>query len=250
MHSVRFTAVAISGLIASSASAAISLVSRASTAQETYNAGIPEGQPGASSYNHVNSFTNFGNNSLSLPSNGTVLTSNVTTSLISATLKGRSQAGPPVNFSNPYSTLSTQLVVRLTVTNGYADLTLLLNGSATPARFSSSADPSGENAYFAVLNDATNAVIFDSFSRGTISSGGARYVHEWKNATWSGTLGPGSYRILTGADGDLGEHIGPGAGDGGDGNMTSRLDMVFRVPTPGGMAFASIAALFAARRRR
>lgn len=239
----------ICGLVETSASAAITIVSRASTAQETYTNNIPAGQPGASSYNNSNSFTNLGSNNLSLPNNGTVLTSNVTTSLISATLRGRTQANPLVGFEAPYWSLRTQLEVHLTVSNGYADLSLLLNGSMTPSG-NIVADPKAENAFFAIWNDVTNEVIFNSVSISTPGSAGFRTMRSWTNASWSGTLGPGSYRIITGADGDRAEHIGPGAGTGGDGNLTSRLDMAFRVPTPGTLGLGTLAAAFAARRRR
>jgi len=115
---------------------------------------------------------------------------------------------------------SRSLTAKIQVRDVATGVSLGLYGAATP--YSWAFNPSNltgvPNAYFAIVNDATGTIEFDSHLVASTYdfSGNSK---TWNGVNWSGTLKPGVYRVYAGGNGNSMETDGPGAGQSGSGQM-------------------------------
>lgn len=238
-----FCAAFAAALLSGSATAAIAITSRTSYAYyksvEQYGFNAPTVTQGEDTK------TGVGTKTVSTPGAGftsTVNESGITMTHMSGKVEGRSS----IDYS--ISTIKRMtLEVGMSVTGAGAKIDVLMN--AHLAGVSSGNNPEGRNVYMVIYNTATNAVVFDSINivTGYISS----FVPEqyWTNAAWSGTIGPGSYRVAIGTNGNVSELLGPGAGWRGTGDLDASLTFTAIVPSPATLPlFAPL--LVISRRRR
>ena len=116
------------------------------------------------------------------------------------------------------------LTAKIQVREVAAGVGLRLQGAAGPYAwaFNPSNPTAVPNAYFAIVNDATGKIEFDSHLVASTYdfSGNSK---TWNGVNWSGTLKPGVYRVYAGGNGNSMETDGPGAGQSGSGQMNVNL---------------------------
>lgn len=231
------------GLLAFNASAAISVTSRTSYAYYWQQIDRDIQFPVVTTSND----TKTGTGVKTVSANGNGFTSTVDdTGITSLKMRGTNEG--TANSPNRVMTqIKMKLDVTLAVTGAGAKVDVLMSGNTFGGGWYPGIAPESQNAYIAIFNTATNAVVFDSAAIGVFNSG-FHTGRTWSNAAWSGMLAAGTYRIGIGTHGNIADDLGPGAGYRGTGNLDARLTFTALVPSPG--ALPLFASLFILNRRR
>lgn len=239
--STVFVAAAVAASLSGVTLAAVSVTSRASTIRESKNNVF---FPAPGDYNNSDGTTALGSWTGTLPK-GYTHTSTANDSFIGGVFKGSSTLVVVLGEETRTSaTLASNFAVA-----GSTTARISLNGFSTPSQ-TKGATPQSLNAYLAIFNADTNAVVFDSFDYASlfIDPINARDSLRWDNFSLDLNLGSGNYRVLIGAD------ITKTSNFGGTSNSFSGLaeldaSLAF-IPSPGAGLLLGGVSWFAARRRR
>lgn len=209
------------------AAAGIQIQSRTSTLHAVRVEHIPP-----FGWNETATATGLGEITLSTPHGGTF------TSRASATDIGGSFWGSSWRpyFSSPFvESRSSSLEVTLVITGPPADLSLEMSGTSWPPG----------NAILRITDLAGTVEHFNADWIAT-SPGSSQSPQEWSSATWTGQLGPGSYRLSASAAGYV--TWGPGGGQPWSGSGSFGFGLTI-VPAPASALVLAASGLLRRRRR-
>jgi hypothetical protein len=192
--------------------------------------------------------TKTGTGAKTVSASGHGFTSTVTDAGITSLKMHGTNEGTAPTPNRVMTIVKLKLDVMMTVTGAGAKIDVLMSGNAFGGGWYPGIAPESQNAYIAIFNTTTNAVVFDSATLGVFDTG-FHPGRTWTNSAWTGTLGAGTYRIGIGVDGDISENLGPGAGYRGSGDLDARLTFTALIPSPATLpAFAPLLPI--TRRRR
>ena len=139
-------------------------------------------------------------------------------------------------YSSPFhDSRSTSLDVVFLVTGEPVSLLLGMSGYSWPPG----------NVILTITDLSGTVVLFDADSIAT-DPGSSQGPQVWSSASWTGQLGPGSYRLSASAAANV--TWGPGGGQPWSGSGTFWFDLAFVPAPPVAMAFLALGAM-ATRRR-
>lgn len=239
--STVFVSAAVAASLSGVAMAAVSVTSRTSTIRESKNNLF---LPAPGDYNNSDGTAALGTWTGTLP-RGYTHTSTANDSYIGGVFRGSSSL---VVILGEQTKTSATLESNFTVT-GSTIARISLNGFSTPSQ-TKGVTPQSLNAYLAIFNADTNAVLFDSFDHASlvIDPASGRDSLRWDGFSLDVNLGSGNYRVLIGAD------ITKTSNFGGSSNSFSGLAeldaSVAFIPAPGAGLLMGGVSWFAARRRR
>lgn len=241
IKSTVFVAAALAASLSGVAIATVTVTSRTSTIRESKNNLF---LPAPSDYNNSDGTTALGAWTGTLPQ-GYTHTSTASNSAIGGVFRGSSSL---VVVLGEETKTSAKLESNFTV-SGSTIARVSLNGFSTPPQ-TKGATPQSLNAYLAIFNADTNAVVFDSFDYASlfIDPVNARDSLRWDGFSLDLNLAAGNYRVLIGAD------ITKTSNFGGTSNSFSGLAeldaSVAFIPAPGAGLLLGGVSWFATRRRR
>jgi hypothetical protein len=241
IKSTVFVAAALAASLSGVAIATVTVTSRTSTIRESKN-NLFFSAPG--DYNNSDGTAALGVWTGTLPK-GYTHTSTANNSFIGGVFRGSSSL---VVVLGEETKTSAKLESNFTV-SGSTTARVSLNGFSTPSQ-TKGVTPQSLNAYLAIFNADTNAVLFDSFDYAArvVDPASGRDSLRWDSFSLDLNLGAGNYRVLIGAD------ITKTSNFGGTSNSFSGLAeldaSVAFIPAPGGGLLLGGVSWFAARRRR
>lgn len=212
----------------SAAAAGIQIQSRTST----LNAVRVDPDP-ALRWNETATATALGEITLSTPHGGT-FTSRASANDIGGSFWGSSWR--PYFSSSFVESRSSSLEVTFVITGPPADLSLEMWGTSWPPG----------NAILRITNLAGTVEHFNADWIAT-NPGSSQSPQEWSSATWTGQLGPGSYRLSASAAGYV--TWGPGGGQPWSGSGSFGFGLTIVPAPPAALAFLAVGAM-ASRRRK
>ncbi|HEX8875740.1 MAG TPA: hypothetical protein VF777_03265 [Phycisphaerales bacterium] len=233
-------AAAVAASLSGVAMAAVSVTSRTSTIRESKNNLF---FPAPGDYNNSDSTTALGAWTGTLPQ-GYTHTSTANNSFIGGVFRGSSSL---VVVLGEETKSSAKLESNFTVT-GSTIARVALNGFSTPSQ-TKGATPQSLNAYLAIFNADTNAVVFDSFDHASlfIDPVNARDSLRWDGFSLDLNLAAGNYRVLIGADITKTSNFGTSNSFSGLAELDASVAFI---PAPGAGLLLGGVSWFAARRRR
>lgn len=232
------------GVVSAGADAASTLNSRLSTVRE-YDSGVFPYIPPYEGYSNSASYALAGSWSTTLP-RGQTHTSTAQNSGVSGHFKANYVYSPGWSTTESDAKLATEF----TITGAGNSANIFINGSSSGIGFLKQTSPLNQNAYVAIINVATNAVVFDSFDVATgttLDPNHGRGTIWWTNVNTSVALSAGTYKVLIGA------YNYAASFPGGGSDQTSGSDFnasVTFVPAPASAMLLGAFALIAGRRRR
>ena len=234
-------AAATAGLLSSATLAAVTVTSRTSVIKQSRNNLF---FPAPGDYNDADGTTGLGTWTGTLP-RGYSHTSTATDAFIGGVFSGGANLAVILGEETRSSaTLDATFTVA-----GSTTARIGLRGFATPSQ-TKGATPQSLNAYLAVFNADTNAVLFDSFDLATkvVDPASGRDSLVWNTAAFDLNLGAGNYRVLIGADITQTSNFG-GTSNSFSGSAELDASLSF-IPSPGAGVLLGGVSWFAARRRR
>ncbi|HZW07214.1 MAG TPA: hypothetical protein VFF65_08820 [Phycisphaerales bacterium] len=173
---------------------------------------------------------------VTLGSGMTTFTSSATAQEISASMHGSYSSGGGSSGGT-----RTAFSVVFQVTDSAAQLSLLLNGSIWPY----STQNSGTT--LRIVNTGTGQTLFSLPGSAPPVVFGFIPEATWTNATWTGTLAPGTYRMEGSCQAGMTYSQGSISGEYGGGHLSFVATII---PAPGAAAVLGLGGLAALRRRR